>query len=670
MSKIKLILLIISLLLKLTKEKLETKCPTYSETTLEPKECLYKQSSERYLLHKCPINSKCILDKNNEEGLCQKTEKEYEKLAYPGGKCEKDSECLSGICENNICEGRKVGEDCIENNECNFGLSCFNGFCKIPKPKYTNCLNNFECKFPLKCFKGKCTELFSIDNGVEVDEENAFLCKSGRVYLGKCNSLKNENLLCDSDNKCVYSDINGSIFEINELCQCEYTFSEHGNVINKKCLNGDLNNENWNKLIEIMKKTLLPNNTLYCNIEEKIGSYCRETLRHNWNARIEQIYLDKYFIESKYSSILPIISKEKDLIMKTIYSFDDTPPKQKHFKCAKFSLGTIEFDNETCAYGLNPFNEYGEDIQVYINPKPCEFGYKCNFIEKKLINNWSYNTTCEYKFGKNHYQNYLKFPGESCTTDNICMRGNYNDIGECKNGYCSGHLENDICKSNSDCNLGLFCNETIEICQKLKDVGEYCTNQYECKNNLGCMNNTCFEYYSIDEGIYLQKKGSKAFKNLCKYGQVDERNGRCLGKLKYYNVDSSKIDSNGFVRCEIGELCNYTSGGDEKNIISKPCECGFNKYGYSYCPLSHDYNIKNWEKYFNIRKNYYSEGCYTLKRYDCINYDNYDEINYYKRLTEDGHKFYGAEEGVIRTLNSKNLKINFYSIFILLVILT
>ena len=137
--------------------------------------------------------------------------------------------------------------------------------------------------------------------------------------------------------------------------------------------------------------------------------------------------------------------------------------------------------------------------------------------------------------------------------------------------------------------------------------------------------------------------------------------------LKYYNVDSSKIDSNGFVRCEIGELCNYTSGGNDDNIISKPCECGFNQYGYSYCPLSHDYNIKDWEKYFKIRKNYYSEECHTLKRYDCINYDNYNDINYYKRLTEDAHKFYGAEKGIIRTLNSKYVKINFYLIFILLV---
>ena len=134
--------------------------------------------------------------------------------------------------------------------------------------------------------------------------------------------------------------------------------------------------------------------------------------------------------------------------MKTIYSFDDTPPKQKHLQCPKFTLGSIPFDNETCAYGLNPFNEYGENIQVYINPKPCEFGYKCNFNEKKLINNWTYNSTCEYKFGTNHYQNYLKFPGEKCNSDNICMRGNYNDVGECKDGICSGHLENDICKSN------------------------------------------------------------------------------------------------------------------------------------------------------------------------------------------------------------------------------
>ena len=655
----------IILIFHLSFEKEEQKCPTYKETTLEPKECLYKQSPLSILLHKCNKNSKCIIDKEIKEGICNKNEKEYDKLSYPGGKCEKDSDCLSDICTNNICEGKKSGEDCIDNSECYFGLSCLNNFCKVPKPKFTECSNTDECKYPLKCFKGKCIELFSIDNGIEVDEENAFLCKSGRVYLGKCNSLKNNNLNCESDNKCFYSNNNGETFEINDLCNCEFSFGNDLNI-GKKCLNGDIDNDNWNKVIKIMKKTLLPNNTKYCNNEEKIGSYCREILRNNWNARIEQIYLDKYLIESKYSSILPQNPVEKELIMKTIYSFDDTPPIQKEFKCPKINLGEITFDNNTCAYGENPFNENGDNIQVYVNPKPCEYGYICNFDEKKLKNNWSYNSTCEYKFGaNNNYQNYLKFPGEKCTSDNICMRGNYNDIGECKDGICTGHFEEEICKSNSDCNLGLFCNETIGICKKLKNKGEYCTNQYECKNNLGCMNNTCVEYYSLQAGSYVEKKGIKDFKVLCKFGEVDERSGKCLDELKYYNVKPENIDSNGFVKCEINEICNYTSGDDLNEIYTKKCECGFNKNGTSYCPLSHEYNKDSWIKYFDIKKKYYSDECHTLKRFDCVNYDNFNLISMYKRETIEAHKFYGAEKGVIATLKGFNLKLNYYLLLVL-----
>jgi len=66
-----------------------------------------------------------------------------------------------------------------------------------------------------------------------------------------------------------------------------------------------------------------------------------------------------------------------------------------------------------------------------------------------------------------------------------------------------GITEEEICKSNSDCNLGLFCNETIGICKKLKNKGEYCTNQYECKNNLGCMN----KYISLGYAKQFNKIG-------------------------------------------------------------------------------------------------------------------------------------------------------------------
>ena len=114
----------IILIFHLSFEKEELKCPTYKETTLEPKECLYKQSPLSILLHKCNKNSKCIIDKEIKEGICNKNEKEYDKLSYPGGKCEKDSDCLSDICTNNICEGKKSGEDCIDNSECYFKQKC------------------------------------------------------------------------------------------------------------------------------------------------------------------------------------------------------------------------------------------------------------------------------------------------------------------------------------------------------------------------------------------------------------------------------------------------------------------------------------------------------------------------------------------------------------------
>ena len=64
------------------------RCPLYSKSSLEKRECLYKQTALRFLLQNCPKKSKCVIDKVNQTGKCQSTELEHDKPAFPSGKCK------------------------------------------------------------------------------------------------------------------------------------------------------------------------------------------------------------------------------------------------------------------------------------------------------------------------------------------------------------------------------------------------------------------------------------------------------------------------------------------------------------------------------------------------------------------------------------------------------
>ena len=179
-----------------------------------------------------------------------------------------------------------------------------------------------------------------------------------------------------------------------------------------------------------------------------------------------------------------------------------------------------------------------------------------------------------------------------------------------------------------------------------------------------CMNKTCFEYFSLPEGTYLQNKNGYLFKELCKSGLIDENTNQCLGELQYNN--NMNIDSNGFVQCNYGEDCIYNSG---KKTIIKKCECGYNKEGKSYCPLSNEYNKRDWEELYELKKKYYKNDCHTLKRDECIDIDIIDKIKEKYLKTENAHLIYNAEDAVINTLSVCYLKMKTILLIIFVLII-
>jgi len=78
----------------------------------------------------------------------------------------------------------------------------------------------------------------------------------------------------------------------------------------------------------------------------------------------------------------------------------------------------------------------------------------------------------------------IKDLGENCTTNANC-KSNY-----CKNGKCANKSnEYDACDSNNDCVSGLSCNNGK--CWKIHAEGGSCNSGTDCSAGLICMNNVC-----------------------------------------------------------------------------------------------------------------------------------------------------------------------------------
>lgn len=95
--------------------------------------------------------------------------------------------------------------------------------------------------------------------------------------------------------------------------------------------------------------------------------------------------------------------------------------------------------------------------------------------------------------------------------------------------------------------------------------------------------------------MLLKKNGTYLSKNskdpkLCEFNKINADTLQCT-QLTYKNI-SNTPDSNGFVKCNLGDDCYYTTGyyknGENDTYVDK-CQCGYNSQGQGYCPLPQSY---------------------------------------------------------------------------------
>ena len=182
----------------------------------------------------CENDVKCNIDGNpndvfyngsNIEGKCSNLGNKR----YPGEKCTIDSECVYPLnnpssqfhkCEDGYCNGIKEEGICEDNSWCLVGYYCdkFEGKCKAQLSKGEKCSESKDCKNNLVCIKNKCGDLFSLNDGEAVPENETpefqkMFCKNGEVI----------------DNTCVsFNDLDGTKVNDNEYKKCDFnTFCEY-----------------------------------------------------------------------------------------------------------------------------------------------------------------------------------------------------------------------------------------------------------------------------------------------------------------------------------------------------------------------------------------------------------------------------------------------------------
>ena len=178
----------------------------------------------------------------------------------------------------------------------------------------------------------------------------------------------------------------------------------------------------------------------------------------------------------------------------------------------------------------------------------------------------------------------LAYPGEPCKVDDDCVNSVI-----CVGGVCFGSDVLSKCGANEDCDVGLYCNETIGVngyCVYQQTDGEECENDYQCLNNLGCNGfagspGVCVPYYNLTNGHAVNNcydDGGEGISKLCVSGACMLTTPGVNGPGTCVAAYTSKPPTS----CTTSTQCVGTSGTLTTN---KECVCGRSANGGGFCPL-------------------------------------------------------------------------------------
>ena len=482
--------------------------------------------------------------------------------------------------------------------------------------------------------------------------------------MGICQNLTliNGSMECSEENKCKYNNSYGELLTIDNNCLCGY------NTQGKKyCLLGS-GNKNYTKYLNKLKDYYFLNKN--CHLSERKAEGCQKDLLSNDTFilnKIHELINAKYWAKSNNKLInAPECAYKVELIDydRDLDKDGEINPIPGEGKCAIYQCKDSSYNEEFCAQS-NYKNIFNINIILY---DICSEGVSCKIDGEPndiFYNKTNINSKC---YSKNENKRY---PGEKCEVDKECfypLNIPSSQFHKCVEGRCNGIDENGICKDNSWCLAGYYCDKYSGKCKEQKAKDENCLDSKECQNNLICLNSKCSEdLFSIEDGEKVPENEDKEIqKKFCKSGEVLD--SICVS----YN-EPERIEDDGIYRkCNFGKRCIYNINGlNYKRIMEISCPCGYNSEGQGYCPKFYDESNKDWEEYRDILIKNYDNECHTENRYNCYKTKKMEREKQLRNKLEKGHLFYNSVFCAEKVLNEKYLIINkiFFLFWIFLILL-
>ena len=636
-----LILLIFLININIT---LGESCQKIECSTTLPKDTCIKVSSLVSLFQECPEGKICSPDSDdpiNDASCVDYKKNNFKRL--PSLTCEQNDDCLSGVCNANVCIGKIKGESCLRASDCIYGFTCRkdsdnNYKCLEPITTGNKCEIDTDCVHESGCLNNICTKYFSLENGEKgSDISNQYLsfCKSGYSdFVGVCQNLSliNETEECNEDKKCIYNNtLTGELITKDQNCLCGY------NPTGKRyCLLGSAN-KNYTKYVSKLMDYYLYNRN--CHLAERTDEGCQKDLLSNDTfiiTKIHELINAKYWSKSNNKLIgAPICAYKVELpdFDGDIEGDSDIPPIPGEGKCAIYKCENSNPEG-LCAKSnyINTFNVSVKLYDICSEKIFCKIGGEPNEV---FYNGTDVKSKC-YSTQLN-----LRYPGEKCSIDSECvypLNNPSSQFHKCEDERCTGMDEDGICEDNTWCLAGYYCDKFSGKCKEQKSKGKKCSETKECQNDLICLNSKCEDkLFSLSNGYKVPEyEDIEIQKRFCKSGEV--MHNTCVS----FNDINKTLDDNNYNKCSYGTFCKYKVIGINYKLINVNCPCGYNAEGQGYCPHFHDYWNDEREEYFKVLKDNYDNECHTENRYNCYKKDKEEKEKELKNKIVNGHLFYNA----------------------------
>mmetsp|Transcript_15591 Transcript_15591/g.28348 ORF Transcript_15591/g.28348 Transcript_15591/m.28348 type:complete len:697 (+) Transcript_15591:1267-3357(+) len=580
----------------------------------------------------------------------------------PGASCASNSQCISNVCTNALCQGNSTNAACSSHSDCGVGLYCAsNSTCQAQIAVGGNCYVDYECVNSAGCDKptytaGKCVAYYSVGVKSQVQycvaestEAVSRLCSTGVCSLttpnvnglGNCTDLAanvNYGAPCNSDTDCV-AKVGTSTSTITGDCQCG--FSASGNAY-CNAFSGD----QPSVTVLNLYKAHISNTTALstCHTLDRFAAGCAaKTLNSTqYSSLVKNSLLTEdlpNYMDNDYCTQLNINEEYYQETLSELSCPSWSCATANISQCLIYDEGSNSVFLNTC--GATGLQMYGIDT---LNTSYCDTS---NF------NTYMYaNVSCEAPPAVTGL-----YPGNKCTANSNCLSGN------CTNTVCQGAVQNAACTQTSDCNSGLRCNAN-KVCSSLLEAGASgCYNDYDCSLSSACNKASgtpgkCVQYLSLKEGEAVSCFHSNGFTNICETGAC---------KITDQTANVGVCTKAPKLATKFPKICTADSDCVGKNsageVFTSECSCGYNMYGHSYCDAFP--GDEPWLIFLDIYK-YISvtnsvDICHSADRYSatCLdalqsksNYNSKDSASVLHYNATSYYSFLDNDQCVKSTVNS------------------